>query len=126
MTPREERLRLLKSAAFWAAVLGGYYIFTRLTGLYIPCVFRLVTGLKCPGCGVSHMAVHAAHFEFAEAFTSNPLLFIMIPFLLGLFVVRVVFLPDRLKANSRTLNVICFVCIGLLIVFGVVRNIIGI
>ncbi|MBR1724435.1 MAG: DUF2752 domain-containing protein [Ruminococcus sp.] len=121
-----ERLSLIKRTAAWAAVLLGYYLFTQLTGLSLPCVFYEITGLKCPGCGMTHMAVHLAHFEFREALTSNPLLFFMVPFLLILLLLKIVFLPEQLKNGSRVLNGILVSCIVLLVIFGAVRNIIGI
>ena len=34
-----------------------YGIFVSYTGLAIPCLFRKVTGLLCPGCGVTGMCV---------------------------------------------------------------------
>lgn len=36
---RERRARFAKKLAVCAAVLGGYYIFVRLTGLSLPCFF---------------------------------------------------------------------------------------
>ena len=42
-----------------AALLCAYACVYLLTGFSVPCVFRLVTGLRCPGCG-SHGAFRAA------------------------------------------------------------------
>ncbi len=126
MDRKAERLRLIRLTACWAAVLGGYYIFSSLTGLRIPCLFYEITGLKCPGCGITHMCVHLAHLEFREAFLCNPLLFFMVPLLLIMLAVKIIFLPRWLDGHSPLLNGILAVFIGLLIVFCVVRNIIGI
>ncbi len=126
MDRRTRRRKLLLQTAVWAAVLSGYYLFNRLTGLAIPCVFRKVTGLRCPGCGVSHMLIHMSKFRFREALTANPLLFFLVPLLILLLAVKIIFLPPQLEAGSRLLTLLMSVFIGLTLVFGVVRNIIGI
>jgi hypothetical protein len=70
-------------------VVGGYFIFSLILFGYfgidigIPCLFRLATGLKCPGCGLSHAFAHLLKLEFAEAWEHNKLAFIVLP--AGLF-----------------------------------------
>ena len=41
-----------------------YGIFVSYTGLAIPCLFRKVTGLLCPGCGVTGMCVALVHLNW--------------------------------------------------------------
>lgn len=118
-----ERAWWLRQICVCAAVLVGYYIFTQLTGIYIPCVFRKVTGLKCPGCGVSHMLVKMLHFDFRGAYAENQLLFFMLPALFLLLAVKIIFLPKWLRSDSRVLAAIMFVCIAAAVVFGVARNV---
>lgn len=60
----------------------AYYIWLRLTGLAIPCVFRMITGWKCPGCGITTLILCIAKFDFAGAFQANPFLFVTGPALL--------------------------------------------
>ena len=36
------------------------------------CAFRRITGWPCPGCGLTRVADHFAHFDFLAAFVSNP------------------------------------------------------
>ena len=50
-----ERIRLRRLGGGCALLLAaglGYALWVRLTGLALPCPFRAVTGLLCPGCGV--------------------------------------------------------------------------
>lgn len=37
------------------------------------CMFRRVTGIPCPGCGLTRAADHFAHFHWLTALKSNPL-----------------------------------------------------
>ena len=104
-----------------------YYVFVTLTGLYIPCIFRLITGWKCPGCGVSHMLVDLLRLDFAGAFAENPFAFVLLPFLLGYGIyraVRYIFYNDRSWKKWENTAAVTVVVIA--VVFGIVRNLIGI
>ena len=59
-----------------------YYIWLRMTHIYIPCIFRYITGYKCPGCGTTTMCVSILRFRFGDAFYANPFIFTTIPFLM--------------------------------------------
>ena len=59
----------------------AYAIWVLFTGWYIPCPFRLVTGLKCPGCGISHYYIALLHGNLVEAYHENELVFVMMPFI---------------------------------------------
>ena len=49
---------------------------------YFPrCMFREVTGLYCAGCGATRAAHALTNLEPGEAFRKNPLLMILLPFL---------------------------------------------
>lgn len=36
------------------------------------CPFRLMTGLPCPGCGLTRSWVHLAHGQMSDAWAANP------------------------------------------------------
>ena len=122
----ERRNSLFKSLCTIGAVLVGYYIFVRLTGLSVPCLFHVFTGLKCPGCGITHMFMHTAKFELHEAFLSNPLLFVMLIPSALLLAVKLLFMPDWLENDSKVFKAGEFIALIAVVVFGVVRNILGI
>ena len=67
------------------AVLLGigilYYIFIRITGLAVPCIFRKITGFLCPGCGITRAILAAVRLDFAKAFAYNQFTFIVLPVL---------------------------------------------
>ena len=118
--------RLLKSLLTAGIVLAaglGYYAFIKLTGLGIPCFFNLITGLHCPGCGVSRMCIALLQLDFATAFQSNAYLMVIVPVLLVLGAGK---WAQYLK-NGRTVShrwetpLYCVLLAGALI-FGLLRN----
>lgn len=63
-----------------------YGIFVSYTGLAIPCLFRKVTGLLCPGCGVTGMCVALLHLNWKGAFFCHPVLFVLLLPLTAVFI----------------------------------------
>jgi hypothetical protein len=100
-----------------------YYLIVSFTGFAIPCVFRKITGLYCPGCGVTGMLTHIVRLDFKGAFECNQVLFVISPFILYLLGKM---LYGYIRYGRLTLKkfdtVLTFVLIGILLVFGVVRN----
>ncbi|HEX6045778.1 MAG TPA: DUF2752 domain-containing protein [Pyrinomonadaceae bacterium] len=75
--------------AFWSLIFAGAaYLFTfepGKSGFFLPCPFRLLTGLQCPGCGSARALHQILHGNFEAAFMLNPLLMAGIPFILIAF-----------------------------------------
>lgn len=46
------------------------------------CMFKMFTGFDCPGCGTSRALYSMMHFDFANAWRMNPILFFAIPYVL--------------------------------------------
>lgn len=79
----EERRRAVGSLTARIVLLGlAYALFIQCTGLGMPCVFRLVTGYRCPGCGMTHAAMALIHGQPKTAFRENPLSLSVVPLLL--------------------------------------------
>lgn len=87
--PTEFMYRRSTVAAIWSLLIAGTaYLFIfepGRTGFFPVCLFRLVTGLTCPGCGTTRALHEILHGDFHEAFMLNPLLLVAIPFLLWAF-----------------------------------------
>ncbi len=103
------------------AALLGYLLFRRLTGFYIPCPFRLITGLKCPGCGVTKMIEALLTFDFARAYEANSFLLVTLPFLI-FEIIYEFFLSHKNLAFKRINTVLLCVYCAALIIFGIARN----
>ena len=41
------------------------------TSFSVPCLFKLITGIPCPGCGLTRAFVLASQFNFIGAITAN-------------------------------------------------------
>ncbi|WP_308860146.1 DUF2752 domain-containing protein [Paenibacillus endoradicis] len=87
-----------------------------LTNLGIPCPFHTLTGLYCPGCGVTRAAIELLQFNFQASFHYNMLIYSLIP-LYGLYWLSQHF-HKKLSAN-----IIMIFMITLTITFGILRNI---
>ena len=115
--------QVLKKGAVILAVGCAYCVWLALTGIGIPCVFHLVTGLKCPGCGVSRMLVALFRLDFRAAFEYNAVLLCMLPLLLALLTVSSVrYVKTGEQKMSRLENGTVWGMVILLLIWGVIRN----
>ena len=109
-------------------ILGAgilYYIIVVTTGFSIPCPFTLVTGLLCPGCGITRMALSLARFDFASAFGYNKALFVTLPILfLFLLFEEIKYIKSGTRRFSKVTQVFLILEAVFLVIFGIVRNII--
>ena len=98
-----------------------YLVWIKLTGLAMPCMFRSLTGFKCPGCGITTMFTALASLDFKTSFNANPFLFVTAPLLCGEIIYRIYLKCSNMKCNkAREVAVICY---GIaLCIFGIVRN----
>ena len=64
---------------------GLFYAFVLIPlGIRVPCLFRLLTGWRCPGCGITDCFLHLLHGQFRAALSDNLGLTAAAPVLLGL------------------------------------------
>ena len=88
---KKARLKKLLMNIFLLGMAGLLYgIFVSYTGLAIPCLFRKVTGLLCPGCGVTGMCVALLHLDWRGAFSCHPVLFVLLLPLTAVFILSTV------------------------------------
>ncbi len=68
------------SVAFLALVFGAYMLRETGGAGWMPgCTFRKLTGLECPGCGMTRAAHAALNGRLAQAFSFNPVGMILLP-----------------------------------------------
>lgn len=101
-----------------------YALFVETTGWGLPCLFHVITGLYCPGCGVTHMCIALLHLDFITAAKSNVMVLCLLPVLLVLFLKNAVqYVKEGSYQLGKAENFILTAGIILLVGFGILRNI---
>lgn len=123
---QEQKTRLASLLKKTGLVLGvglAYAAFVMLTGLGIPCLFHELTGLLCPGCGISRMFLSLLRGDLLLAARYNLLVLMLLPFGAALFLYRFVLYVRQGETPMRTWEKI-FYCIAFLlcVVFTYLRN----
>lgn len=87
-------------------------------GKGIPCLFYKLTGLYCPGCGITRSVVSLLQLDIYQAFRYNMLFIILLPFILAYVIYKIIFKGDR-----KIPNLVWYIMLVLTIFFGIFRNI---
>ena len=64
----------------------------------VVCPFRLLTGLPCPGCGLTRSWVYLAHGQWRDSFLANPFGIVLVALLVALVAAVVVARARRTSA----------------------------
>lgn len=87
----------------------------------IACVFYEITGLYCPGCGITRSILSLIDGNIYQAFRYNPIIFIDIPLIMITSIIDFIY-KDNKKVKKVT-NAIYIMLLIITLVFGVLRNI---
>jgi uncharacterized membrane protein len=80
----------------------GVWVFVAIlyTPLRIPCIWHTITGIPCPGCGLTRAFISASRLDFVGAMQENilflPILVIMIAYFVGALI--------EIFLNKRAIN----------------------
>ena len=108
--------KLLAGAGLLCAGLFYGYVLIPL-GISVPCLFHRVTGLKCPGCGVTSFCLDLLHGRVTPAYNWG-LVLALPP---GLWLVW----AERTGRHPGAVRVLSWVLAALLLAWGVLRNLWG-
>lgn len=110
---RKRLIHTLKIALEILVCLVLYIGIYLLTDHGIPCVFRMITGLQCPGCGMTRALGALARGNLAEAVGYNLLSVTLCPLVLGYLILKSV---KYIKSGSEEFSafeilflVFCFI-----------------
>lgn len=100
-----------------------YLIFGDMFGVYVHCIFRKITHLYCPGCGITRMLAAILTGDFYQALRYNPLICILLPLVI---VYLVDYLINQARGQKsllvRTPNWVWILMIVVLVIYGIMRN----
>ena len=114
-----KRIKKIKSEVFFIFLLLTLYILSEIFDFsLLRCVFHEITGLHCPGCGVTRMIGSILCLDFYQAFRYNMLLVILLPFAVIYWIYLFV-----LKGQKRIPNLVWYLLLVIVIIFGILRNI---
>lgn len=100
-----------------------YALWGSLTRLWLPCPFHLLTGLDCPGCGVTRMCLALLRLDLSAAWSANPGMLVLSPLLLGLLSWHAVtYIRTGNRHFTRGQTFLCWTLVGLFFLHGLLRN----
>ena len=73
--------RRVKNALILLGLGALYALETQTLGLFVPCPFHRLTGLKCPACGITTAILALLSGDAGAAFAANPGLAFSLPVL---------------------------------------------
>lgn len=80
------------------------------------CQIKALTGLNCPGCGLTRMTLALLHGEWYQAFRYNPWFFTTIP---GILVLWLMLFKKHRPQLLIIMRIYCYSTVA----FGILRNI---
>lgn len=122
---RRRMMRLVTAACVGLTGLTVYYFFNPLESRWMPqCIFRVVTGYECPGCGSQRFLHAMLHGNLSGAMESNALLVVLFPYLL--YWGWVAADGETMPKNHRRMNSIpaTLILLVMIIGWGILRNLV--
>ena len=118
------RLKSVLKAAFGIVALLIIYIAAfRVMGFGVPCLFRTITGLMCPGCGMTHALAALSRGDISSAFHENLLSVTVLPALSAYLAIKA---ARYIRTGNESFGVVeivfLLICAFLCIAYFVVRN----
>lgn len=108
-------------------VVTIYYFFDPLDSRWMPqCIFRRLTGLQCMGCGSQRMLHAMLHGDFTGAFRANAFGMLMLP-VIAFMIWAETQRERRPKLYAKVFSpAVIYVLIALMLIWLVIRNLMGI
>lgn len=104
-------------------ILLIYYKFYTITNIGIPCIFKIITGYKCPGCGITRCIFSLIKLDIKGAFSYNQLVTILIvPFIIYYIYLNYCYIFNKDNKFKSIVNKLSLILIFISIIFGIVRN----
>lgn len=125
LTPEQKSrlLRVLLMGGLFAVMLGLYVAYFTEGGRGLPCPLLILTGMKCPACGMTRAMSALLEGDFGAAFSYHALWPLVVGYILWVIVADTVFYvrqgEARLLPGRRWIH---GVVLALVIGYGILRN----
>lgn len=125
---KNSKLIRILYTALMPFILGSctavYAIAAKQTGVGIPCLFYTITGLYCPGCGMTRMIAAILDGDFTAAMHYNCAAFFLLPFGIIIYLCWAYryITTGNLPLNKYE-NIALYALLIIFVVFGILRNI---
>ena len=115
---------MIKKGALICFIGLGYAFFVHIIGIAVPCPLHAITGLYCPGCGITRMCMALLQLDLHGALKANTMALILLPWLmLVLFSWAIRYIKTGKRNLVRLQSAVVWCCCVLLLLFGISRNI---
>lgn len=105
-----------------AVITGIYFLYIKKI-IVIPCVFHELTGLYCPGCGMTRALASLANLEIYQAIRYNALIIFLVPAFLLYIVFKIKSYINNEKNKFNIPNYLLWSALIITILYGILRNI---
>lgn len=122
---RQKHAKQWRRAGILLGIGFAYYLLIQFTPFHLFCLFQRITKLACPGCGITHFLVRLLHFDIPGAVQENVAVAGLILLWGPLLFIRVIWHPKWLQKNGRFERILAYICVVLLLAFGILRNLPG-
>ena len=124
----EKKKRTLIVILLFMALILFLIIYKKTYDIYhigIPCIFHEITGLYCPGCGMTRAIFSLLNLNIKQAIKYNLLVVIVIPFII-IYIINYAYIwINNLKKDPSKIfpKWLWYILLIITILFGIIRNI---
>lgn len=125
MKKYKKRIIVILSFIGIILILITYKYINKKYNIGIPCVIHEITGLYCPGCGITRAIFYLLDLKPIEAIKSNILMFILSPFIIIYLINYIkIYLQNKNEDPSKIFpKKLWYTLLVITIIFGIIRNI---
>lgn len=121
MKINKEKINIsIKKGIVYIPIITLLIYLNKKYSIYIPCIFHKITGLYCPGCGITRMLISIINLNYYQAFRYNPLMFILLPFFIIYYILYYIYWLKNKKLVIN--NKIWYTLLIIIIFYGIIRN----
>jgi hypothetical protein len=119
----EDKKKILRIILIFAILIYSYFSYS--AGGVRLCLFHNITGLDCPGCGMSRAFHSIMNLKFMEALHYNIFslpFFLLLLFILIFDILRLFKVNLAIRLNETIFNSVITVLLFAVLAYGILRN----